>query len=134
MLDTHAERSDAAALSYLRACLDGRANRLRRTWCINRREVLATNDRSATPGATEGALGAGDQNWDRHYKQVVDRMALDKAMSVLTAREARLIFELFWAQKTVTDVCAEHGVSKNSVLKMKRNALRKMKKALNKME
>lgn len=130
MHEVYMDKRDAAALSYLRTCLDGRASRLQRGRFCKGKEVLGTTEDVMDAEASRARLTTGGAGCDGSFKQFTDRMALRQAMTNLTRREKILIFELFWMQKTVRDVCVERGISKNSVLKMKRNALQKMKRIL----
>jgi DNA-directed RNA polymerase specialized sigma subunit len=51
-------------------------------------------------------------------------------MKSLTEKEVVIITELFWNQKKVSELTQEMNVSKNAILKMRRNDLKKMRQTL----
>lgn len=125
--------AEKAAVAYIKTSLLGRflrtqKNRQRQA----EREPLILNE----PCYPDG--GGPEERIDRlpvpHELPLDERVAMkvtiQQAMSGLTDKERAVIHELFWNQKRVTDLCEEWDVSKNTVLKTKRNALSKLRRYL----
>lgn len=122
---------DVAAVSYIQTCLKGRAIRLQKKWnSIPIKELLLLNEPCFDNNVTEKVERIPAKEPIPFEERVADKLMLEEAMSDLTPNEAKVIVEVFWNQKKVKQLCQEWCVSKNTVLKTKRNALNKMRKSL----
>ncbi|QSO53540.1 hypothetical protein JZ785_06750 [Alicyclobacillus curvatus] len=127
-------RVDAAAFVYIRSCLMGRAYRFRKRLTQKaQRELTVLNEPMSQneDGIDRLSLVASsDSRYDPNC--VAERMTLQNAMQYLTANERRIITALYFDGETVVTLCETLRISKNSVLKTKRKALRKMRITLQK--
>lgn len=126
--------SDAAAFVYIRSCLRGRAYQFRRKRTRQRqRERLTLNEPLQHNGDTVDRLSLIASS-DFHYDptRVTEMLTLQDAMKYLTPKERRVIEALFFRDEKVVNLCRLLHISKNSVLKTKRRALKKLRKVLQK--
>ncbi|MBD3921313.1 sigma-70 family RNA polymerase sigma factor [Paenibacillus sp. PR3] len=121
MMDTEVE---ASAIAYVKLCLKGRASRLKKRWSlISNRENLTHDTISfETLGVTT--------NQESFDDLVADKVIIEQGIIGLTSNEKRVITELYWNSKKVIDLCNELNVSKNTILKTKRNALEKLRRRI----
>lgn len=118
---------DAAAISYIETCLKYRASRLRKKWTSQAdREHLILNSLAHHDNQAEKIDLISDPSGPLD-KNVVNRLLVEQAMTCLTEKEKMIIRRLFHSDTKVRMLCDELHISKNAVLKTKRNALEKMK-------
>lgn len=127
--------SDFAAISYIWIRLKGRASRLRCQAARRAsREFLLLGEPIHETGPGDRLLGVHDPHSQRSFERIIESHSLRKVIHCLTEKELALLFEAFWKEKSISQLCAELHVSKNSILKMKRNALKKLNRALDDIE
>lgn len=125
------QHSDFAAISYIWIRLKGRASRLRRQAASRaHRELLLLNEPTFDSSSDDKLSMVRDPQSQHGYERLAKSHTLQRAVHCLTEKEITLIFELFWNQKSVAQLCVDLHVSKNSILKMKRNALKKLHRAV----
>ncbi|QQE80053.1 sigma-70 family RNA polymerase sigma factor [Alicyclobacillus sp. SO9] len=127
---------DAAAFVYIRSCLMGRAHRFRERQLIQvKREPAILNEplrQSENSADRLSLITASDPHYDPN--RIADSVTLQGAMQCLTPNELRIIEALFFEGEKVIRLCETLHVSKNTVLKTKRNALRKLRRALQQLQ
>ncbi|GMK40882.1 hypothetical protein PCCS19_39380 [Paenibacillus sp. CCS19] len=122
-MDTEVE---ASAIAYVKLCLKGRASKLKKRWSlISNRENL-THDTISFEAIALDVIS----NQDSFDNLVADKIIIEQGIIGLTSNEKRVITELYWNSKKVIDLCNELHVSKNTILKTKRNALEKLRRRI----
>lgn len=127
------ELSDAAILAYVKICLHGRALRLEKKWdFLLKRELLVLDEPYYDDEQSDTKVDKTLKTDESPIEEFVtkNKVILQNAMDRLTVKERNIIEQLFWKEKTVKQLCLELNVSKNSVLKMKRNAFQKIRRDL----
>lgn len=126
--------SDAAAFVYIRSCLMGRAYRFRRKQFQKaQREPAILNEPLRQNEDSIDKLdlvAASDPHFDPN--RVTELVTLRTAMQGLTPNEQRVIAALYFKGEKVVGLCNTLQISKNSVLKTKRRALKKLRISLQK--
>lgn len=125
------ELSDAAILAYVKICLHGRALRLEKKWdFLLKRELLVLDEPYYDDEQSDTKVDKTLKTDESPIEEFVtkNKVILQNAMDRL--KERNIIEQLFWKEKTVKQLCLELNVSKNSVLKMKRNAFQKIRRDL----
>lgn len=122
---------EKAFVSYVKRHIDGRSLRLKKKLnLLQSRELLILNE--PLDDEEVDSVEKVDQIPDNYYLppdyQVVNQLDIEIAMRGLTEKEYFIIRKMFWEQESVKELCQELDVSKNTVLKTKRNALKKMKR------
>lgn len=122
--------SDAAAIAYIQARLKGRAIRIAQKWnAITERERLILNVPIYDSDSEEEIDKLYDET-DLFESYITDKLILRQAMTKLTVKEARVITELYLNGKKVSQLCSELHVSRNTIQKTKKNALKKLRKMI----
>jgi len=94
-------KSDAAAIAYFESCLRGKAFRIRKKWdAIVQHELLILNE-PYQENEHEEKIDQTPMRDDLIEEQIINKMALEKAMRKLTIKENDIIYELFWNGKNV---------------------------------
>ena len=92
--------------------------------------LLIWTDDDEKEGSEEKVDKTPNQNDISVDEQISNKLDVEKALEHLTEKESFIIEKLFWDQMSVKETCKVLDVSKNAGLKSRRNALKKMKKAL----
>lgn len=122
------DHSDFAAISYIWIRLKGRASRLRRQLATRaNREKLLLNEPCSD--SSDHLARVSDTRAQGAYDSVAGLALLRRLARCLTEKELALLHDVYWDQTPVYRLCEERRVSKNSILKMKRNALAKLRRA-----
>jgi DNA-directed RNA polymerase specialized sigma subunit len=125
-------KSDSAFLSYVNMHLKGKTARMNKQ--LNRlleHEILELNEPIYEEDSSEEKVNrVTNQSQLLIDEEVSYKVAVELAMKSLTEKEVVIITELFWNQKKVSELTQEMNVSKNAILKMRRNDLKKMRQTL----
>lgn len=120
--------SDAAALAYIQICLKGRAMRLNQKWnTLYKREKLILNEPVFDTDSKEEKIDHLPDEKRTIEVLVTDKLYWEHAMTCLTPKETKVLVEIFWNEKKISQLCSELQVSKKTVLKTKQNALKKIR-------
>jgi RNA polymerase sigma factor (sigma-70 family) len=132
MKTVHLSVVEKAFVSYMKKRLDGRSLRLKKKWdTVSKTEIQVLNEPCYQEEDSMEKVDQISKQEDLPFdEQIANRLVVGKAMEDLTDRETLIIQKLFWEQMRVKDLCEEMDVSKTAVLKTKRNALQKIKRAL----
>lgn len=127
MYDEGINPSDAAAIAYIKICLEGRAKRISsKLQNISQKEQLLLNQPIYENHQEEQLSLIHDKSVPFDLV-VVDKLVLQTAISSLTMKERHLIQHVYEKDQSIKQLCQERNISKNTALKMKRNALKKLK-------
>jgi DNA-directed RNA polymerase specialized sigma subunit len=97
---------------------------------LSEHEILTLNQSVCEEDSSEEIIDRITEENKLPLDEVVSNKEIVRlAMQGLTEKEMVIITELFWNQKKVNELTKEMNVSKNAILKVKRNALQKMRKS-----
>lgn len=127
MPNKNISHSDAAALAYISTCLLGRARRLSRKWgTLSHQEMFILNQPIYADSDEEYVAQVADAH-PPFDKAIVTKLVVEDALSYLTHKEKDIIVQSFWKDQRISQLCRQRNVSKNTILKTKRKALKKLK-------
>ncbi|NGP46509.1 hypothetical protein G4V62_16720 [Bacillaceae bacterium SIJ1] len=117
---------EAAAISYIHISMLGRAKKLKKKQEIKlNKEKLLLNEQLKYSEQKELLDCITDhKNYLEDY--VVSKIMLREFMKLLTNKEKKIVQMSIYDDKKIKDICECHNISKNTVLKQKRNALKKI--------
>lgn len=123
---------EKAFVSYIRCRLVGRSLRLKKKWdhLVQKKMLILNEPLNVEDSSEEKVNQIPIQSGKPLDECIANQLVVNEAFKHLTEKEAYILKQLFWEQKTVKELCQELGVSKTAVLKNKRNALEKMKGCL----
>ncbi|MEN1969181.1 sigma-70 family RNA polymerase sigma factor [Lentibacillus sp. N15] len=125
-------KAEMEFISFINICIKGRSLRIRKkSDNIYERERLILNEPYFSDGTGEEKINMIPVEHDRLFdEEVVNRLIIENAIRKLDDREQTIIYGIFWEDKKISQICGDLNISKNTVLKVKKMALNKMRDQL----